>query len=277
MKNSILFAFALVVALLVTSCDKEVMSTKTVVDVDNKDRMATIVINGFADLDFKTFGSENVPDGTKVLLSANKGSFISGAQGDLMLEFEFVGGQVVAEVPTTETGVVYTITPIDFEYEAITNPLTYEVSKLMMRYSINSSFVPSVIIGESEVKNIFYGATKSDVQFREWVTLSGEVKGEFDESNNDFNEDLDETVELIFTDVNNTWYKSVMTNGAKFEVSVPKYETIICYYNFEHEKNVWQLGGTYDDEDYIYEGSEVFGPFGSDAVRDFHVGTGVED
>lgn len=262
MKRITLFVSSLLIAMVFASCDKEVVSTKTVIDLDNEDRMATITLIGDADLDFTTFGDEKVPDGTKVLFSVDKSTLVNNANGELLLEFAFMDGKVIAEVPTTETGVNYTITPIEFDYN--TNPNPKWGRDTLVRYGASTPPV-DVMIGESIVVDISYGIIRATSPIT-MVTLSGSVMGELDESNVVL-ETLYETKTLEFYNSNRTWYKSVqVSNNGTYSVSVPAGQNILCDYDFVLGKKVFvATSNAYASLPYTYEGTQNFGVISVDS------------
>jgi len=261
-------------ALAFVSCDKEIETTSATIDQEDTARMATITVKGFAELDATVFGNEVVPSGSSVLITAPKNDFISGANGTIVKIAEYVNGVLTVDVPATEDGVTYTITPLDFEYELVTNPAEYsDASTLPKRYYASSVDV-EVMIGESKLETIDYNMKDAGAEYIEYVTLDGEITGEFDEETPGY-EELDDDITLLFYNSDYSWYESVTTVDGTFTVEVPQGESIMCAFDFVTEKNFWDFDESeYDEKDFSYQGTNSFGSFYSDSSSDFNVGTG---
>ncbi len=273
-KTKFLFMLLVSITMLFNACDKDIESTVSTINTTDVNRMATIVIKGYANIDDTSFGDEQVPDGTKVILTALKSDFIAGAVGKLSFEFEFMGGEVIAEVPATDIGVTYTISPVDFESDQTQSPVVSSVNTIPMQYTGATVTIPGIIIGMKTFETIIYlGQTSPD--FEEMVVISGSIEGEFNEELSG-NEPLGKIISMSF--YTDGWYEEISTNSdGTYSISVPKNETIHYNFSFIHNKNVWDNPtGTYIVKTYNYTGSGNFGPFGlNSSNNNIYVGAGT--
>jgi len=270
MKNRVIFYVALIMAIFLKSCDKDVENSSLHINLNKK-----IIIKGYAyaELNLRSLGIEYAPAGTMIILSVNYNDLNPNAGAGKWIDTAIVesNGSFTAEVPVDDDGVFLSCEPLPFEYNQITSFGTYEPTEKRI-YSANRSSY-KISTSSNQIIEITYNdlplasnAYKAKVIFTIVADLDQSTAGN----------EIVANKEITF--YNDDWAITVTTDSdGKVEVEVPYNEIVRYWVSFIYRKNVWN-GTEYVKQDYKYEvkGTTLIGPFTEETEVTINLGGGVK-
>ena len=265
-----IFACSIALLLLNTGCDKEITSTAYSIDESNA---ATLIIYASANLDDSQIGKEAVPNGTKVLVSVSKNDFVEGNESSLNYTHELQDGYIEIDIPVTDHGVDYTITPMEFNYNQIQNFNNYYQSIPKIYSTLQIYNVNGLRTGEVRSIQCEYFPQNYD-DFTEMMTLSGYITGGFNDINY-WQDTLHSAQTFIF--FGNGWNETVTTqSNGYYSIDVPINQDIFLNYDFTAYKIVLDVNFDPIQVLYRYNNEQLYvGIFNSSTSYDIPIGGGV--
>jgi hypothetical protein len=265
----ILVSFMFLATFLI-SCDKEVQTSPITVD---KTQKATIHGFVYAELDLTHFGVEFAPAGTKVIitfpytnlgLSASAGSYID----TLTLDAK---GSFTAVFPSDADGVNVTIKLVDFIYDQV-QPFSTKERTVKKYYTCNATTINGIKADDSQVVEINYNAPNTFDDVTSWVTISGKITAETDNTVVG-EEPLNSGTQLIFYATGWSTTVTIAANGA-YSVDVPNNVAVSISYNFLHPGKI--AGPT--NVNWRFKGTKAVGTFTADTNNvNISLGVGVTE
>lgn len=168
----------MLLALVFTGCQKDIISTNLVLDNANR---ANLKVYFFAELDKTKLGLELVPNGTRVFISIPNSAFNPNATGIFIDSAVINNGLIQISVPTVNNGVTVTIRASEFtadQVQAFGSP-TAKVSKI---FSVSAAQTISIVTGESKTKEITYDSENTLDNFAETVNSSYILRADLDQT-----------------------------------------------------------------------------------------------
>lgn len=267
--------------------DEVVVSSPVTLDLFPK---ATISGSVTADLNLQTYGSENVPEGTKMLVSIPLSSLYTATTPGIWKDTVEVGpdGKYSVSVPTSinSATTTVTITPFDFEYNQ-TQAYGSSYSAIKKQYSGLSATV-TLLSGQAATQPITYSTvTNADPNFKEKVLISGAAIANLDQGIIG-SENLPEGTIINFFTSNatnsNMWKDSVAVKSGAYSISIPKGLPVYYSIKLKYQKKVWvvntssQTLSDYQNILYDYTVSDLaFGTYTTTKTDvDIDLGEGVD-
>jgi hypothetical protein len=272
--TKIFSAIIALTALFLTSCDKDVETSKVVLE---KCDSAKIRVNVYADFNLKTAGVETVKNAIILASIPNSDFNNSTAKGEWQKYFVADdNGFVTIAVPADNDGVTVTLKLTDIKLKEVqADNVTDTISKT---YTASTS----VSVKPREIAYVnMTGTTETTYPSTTLITVTGYIVGDVDTTNY-YSGSLDYVTNPItlkfYTDNWSALATTVQKTGTningdtrtytEFTVSVPKNATISYDYNSTLTKIISKVGHIKDwKQDYIYKGTSSFGPFTETTVN----------
>jgi hypothetical protein len=273
MKNvsKLFYAFVILLATVLTSCDKEIESSSLTID---KTKTGTIKGLVFADLDMTTYGYENVSTaatGAKVIVTMNYSELGLSTGGSLIDTIDIASdGSFEYEVPADANGVTVTAKIIDFVYDQKQEYGEQHATKKTVFQSTSVDFF--VKANDVNIQEVYVEDYYTLGEIYDWYTVSGTIYANYDLQAAG-NEKL--PAGTVVTFYCNGWSKSytVLSDG-KYSISVPAYESVYIGYNFTLPGKL----GDGTSVTYRYKGTEYDGYYSADTKgEDMNLGNGVAE
>jgi hypothetical protein len=259
---------AMIIAIIFTSCDKDVDTSAVKIDLD---KSGTITVYVYAQLDLTNAGTEVVPNGTELFVKINYSDFKGGLTGAWQ-QTVTVGdsGKVHFTVPADDDGVTARISPLPFEHAQVSSYGAYAETTPKLFTANTQNY--SISAGQSITKQITYTA-ENFANNVEMVEISGQIIADLNDTILG-SEDVMQSVTIDFH--NSEWTEEVTTTAeGEYTVVVPANKAILVTALFQASKYIDLEGGTVL---YEYElKSKTFGTYSTSLENvDIDFGAGLE-
>ncbi|MGC8802782.1 MAG: hypothetical protein ACP5PS_03285 [Bacteroidales bacterium] len=268
MKQKMLILPTLLLAALMTSCDKEVESSALVVNLSR-----TVTVKGYvyAELNNRSAGLEFAPAGTLIYCSVPYGDLNPAAGAGKWTDTVRVdeNGQFSIAVPVDDNGVTLTIEAEAFEYNQI-QPFGAN-SNTIRKFYTAAPVVRNISTTQVPVIEVFYAAT-TPASYVEKVKINVTVEAELNNSIAGNEPVAKQKITLHNAD----WAQEYTTDeNGKFTAVVPANQNIFYTISFVYAKTVPD-GGGYKEENYKYEVKSGYaGNFATETDVLLNLGGGV--